>query len=85
MFQFLVQRKRLIISIVIFLIIIILIITNKPSAIFIETDTGYKLRDFGIGWDKKTIFPLWLVCIWLSIIIYLVVCFYFSHYYNSLV
>ena len=84
MLDFFVQRKRLVVSVIVFIIIMILIVVNKPSAIFIETEDGYKLRDFGIGWDKKTIFPLWLVCIWLAIIIYLAVCFYFSHYYNSL-
>lgn len=81
--NFIHQRKRLLTSIVIFICIFILIYINKPSCIFQETENGYILRDFGIGYNKKTIFPLWLVSCWLAVIVYLFVSIYYSEYFTS--
>jgi len=45
----------------------------KPSIIFYDDGT---LRDFGVGYKNKTIFPLWLISIFLGIWCYLLVLYF---------
>jgi uncharacterized membrane protein YozB (DUF420 family) len=83
--DYIIQHKNPLLATIAFIIIFILIYVNKPSAIFIETENGYQLREFGIGYEKKTIFPLWIVSIWIAIIVYFLIYFFFSNYYSSLI
>ena len=55
------------VSIAIFILLFVLIQAMKPS--FLYNSDG-SLRPFGIGYRKKTVVPLWLVVILLSIFTY---------------
>ena len=61
------------ISIVLFLFLFGIIIYMKP--VFLYNKNG-SIRNFGIGYKNKTIFPIWLLSIILGIISYLIVLFY---------
>ena len=63
-------------SLGLFFLFYILIIILKPAFIFNSNGT---LRDFGIGYKKKTVAPLWLMSILLSIVSYLLVLVYLNH------
>jgi hypothetical protein len=62
-------------SIVIFLVLFIVIISFKPH--FIYNKDG-SLRQFGLGYKRKTVIPMWLVTIILAIISYLCVLYYLA-------
>jgi len=64
------------VSVVIFVLLFSLIYVNKPSCFFMRDGT---LREFGIGYKNKTIFPLWLASIILGLCVYLGVSFYSRH------
>lgn len=68
-----INKNITLVSIIFFIIMFILLIVIKPEIVF--TKTG-KPRDFGLGYKNKTILPIWLFVIILSIISYLVVLFY---------
>lgn len=59
-------------SIVIFMFLFMIIIITKPSIIFNNDGT---FRNFGIGYSKKTVTPIWLVTIILAIISYFAILF----------
>ena len=61
------------ISIVIFIIFYTLIISLKPGFIYNNDGT---LRQFGLGFRKKTVIPVWLLSIVLSIMSYFSVLYY---------
>jgi hypothetical protein len=58
------------ISITLFLSIFVLIHHFKPSLLY--TSDG-SFRQFGVGYKQKTVVPIWLVAIFLSILCYLFV------------
>ena len=59
-------------SIVIFMFLFMIVILTKPSIIFNSDGT---FRNFGIGYSKKTVTPIWLVTIILAIISYFAILF----------
>nr|UZT29000.1 hypothetical protein [Nucleocytoviricota sp.]UZT29116.1 hypothetical protein [Nucleocytoviricota sp.] len=59
-------------SIVIFMFLFMIVIITKPSIIFNIDGT---FRNFGIGYSKKTVTPIWLVTIILAIISYFAILF----------
>jgi hypothetical protein len=59
-------------SIVIFMFLFMIVIITKPSIIFNSDGT---FRNFGIGYSKKTVTPIWLVTIILAIISYFAILF----------
>lgn len=63
-------------SIIIFMIFYLFIQVTKPS--FIYGNDG-ALRQFGLGYSKKTVLPLWLISIILGIVSYLLVLFYITY------
>lgn len=63
-------------AIVVFVGVYFLIIYGYPSMMF-EEDGG--IRQFGIGFRKKTIFPIWLLAIILGILSYLFVQYFCYH------
>jgi len=65
------------VAIVLFIIIFTLIQWIKPS--FLYNKDG-SLREFGIGYRNKTIFPLWLLSLVLGIFCYLFVIFYITKF-----
>lgn len=63
-------------AIILFLIVFGFIQIMKPS--FLYKSDG-SLREFGIGYKNKTIFPVWLLSIILGILSYLVVMYYVAY------
>lgn len=64
------EQYKLHISIILFLVIFWFLQFFKPSFLY-EPDGS--LRQFGIGYKNKTLFPIWLFSIYLGIICYLLV------------
>jgi hypothetical protein len=64
------------VSIILFIIIFGIIQWIKPS--FLYHSNG-SIREFGIGYKNKTIFPLWLLSILLGIISYLGVLYFITY------
>lgn len=63
-------------AIILFLIVFGIIQLMKP-AFFYKKDGS--IREFGIGYKNKTIFPVWLFSIVLGILSYLVVMYYIAY------
>lgn len=70
-----IRRNITSISIVIFAAIYGIIVLSKPA--FMYNKDG-SLRQFGIGYQKKTILPAWLIAIVVAIISYFGVLYYIS-------
>ena len=62
-------------AIVLFIILFTTIQMIKPA--FLYNKDG-SIREFGVGYRNKTIFPLWLLSLVLGIISYLIVMYYIS-------
>lgn len=62
-------------SIVIFMFLFMIVIITKPSIIFNNDGT---FRNFGIGYSKKTVTPIWLITIILAIISYFGILFFLN-------
>ena len=69
----LLKINKLSLSIAAFIIVYYLIQVSKPS--FLYKKNG-ELRQFGIGYKEKTIFPAWLLSIILAILIYVCISYY---------
>ena len=63
-------RNPLETSIIIYLIVVIIIWCVKPRFLF---DEDGNFKQFGVGQNKKTIFPLWLILVLLGVIIYFII------------
>jgi len=57
-------------AILLYVIVFMLVQYMNPSFIYNEDGS---LREFGIGYSSKTVFPIWLVAIILGILSYLIV------------
>tara|TARA_X000000950_G_scaffold277639_1_gene367353 strand:+ start:43 stop:288 length:246 start_codon:yes stop_codon:yes gene_type:complete len=62
-------------AILLFLVIFITIQIAKPS--FIYNNDG-SFRQFGLGWRKKTVIPIWLITIFVAILSYVFVLYYLN-------
>lgn len=71
-----VKKHITIFSVLIFLILYFAIYIIKPDIIF-ENDGS--LRQFGIGYNKRTFLPAWLVAILLAIVSYFLILYYTSN------
>ena len=70
-------RKHLIsVSLILFIFIFFIINQIKPSFLF---DKNGAIRKFGLGYKQKTVLPLWLIVIIISILSYLSVLFYLTY------
>jgi hypothetical protein len=65
-----IKKYQTLMSILLFLIVYYIIQYDKPLFIYNVDGT---LRQFGIGYKKKTILPIWLLAILLAIISYMIV------------
>ena len=63
-------------SIIIFLIFFVILNVMKPH--FLYNKDG-SLRQFGLGFKKKTIIPVWIMAIFLSILSYFMLMYYSSN------
>lgn len=65
-----VRNNKISLAILLFLVFMIILHLVKPA--FIYDDDG-SFRQFGIGYRKKTIVPIWAVSIILAILSYIIV------------
>jgi len=66
-FKGLIVYHKLTVSILIFLAIFFIIHQSKPALMY---DKDGAFRQFGVGYKHKTVIPIWLVSIMLSILTY---------------
>ena len=78
MINYYLQNYKIVSAIILFFILYILFISLKPSFCFDEDEN---LLQFGLNYKNKTILPLWLITILLSIISYFSI-YYFLHLQN---
>lgn len=71
-----IRRNITTISIGIYAILFTIVIMLKPA--FVYNDDG-SLRDFGIGYRKKTVIPVWLIAICLAILSYFSILYYLTY------
>lgn len=71
-----IRRHITSLSILIFIISYSLLMIMKPAIIY---NTDGSLRQFGIGFKKKTILPAWLISILMAIFSYFGVLYYISY------
>ena len=76
MYRDFITNNKTLTAILLFLTIYILIIIGKPK--FLYHPNG-SLREFGVGFRNKTIFPIWLLAIILAILCYLFILYYSVH------
>ena len=72
----LIKSNILLSSVIIFMFLFMIIILSKPSVIFNHDGT---FRNFGIGYSRKTILPIWLITIILAIVSYFAIIYYISY------
>ena len=71
-----IRDNAVLIAVALFIVIFGVIQFAKPS--FLYNDDG-SVREFGIGYRNKTIFPVWLLSIVLGILCYLFVLYYLAN------
>ncbi len=64
------------VSIVIFFILYFYLNYVKPAFLYNKDGT---LREFGVGFKKRTVVPLWLITIFIAIISYFSVLYYIEY------
>jgi hypothetical protein len=72
----LIKRKYMFVIIILFLFVFLAINYSKPLWLY---NRDGSIKQFGLGYKKKTIFPIWIFTIILAIICYLVVLFYVNY------
>ena len=71
-----IRHNKISMAILIYIILFGLINCLKPA--FMYNSDG-SLKEFGVGFRKKTIIPVWLISIFLAIIAYFSVVYYTAH------
>jgi hypothetical protein len=72
LYQF-ISNNHLLVSVLLFLILYLMIIVGAPNFLF---NLDGSIRQFGIGYRNKTIFPIWILAIALGILSYLYIIYY---------
>jgi hypothetical protein len=72
-----IKDNILITSISLFTILFTTLQLGKPKFIYNEDGS---LKQFGVGYEKKTVFPLWLLSIIIAILAYIFVKYYILSY-----
>ena len=76
MYRFFIKKHIVSFSIIVFVAIFLIIHNIKPS--FLYKNDG-SIRQFGVGYRNKTVLPLWLIVIVLSILSYLSILYYLAY------
>jgi quinol-cytochrome oxidoreductase complex cytochrome b subunit len=69
------RHNKIAVAIVIYILLFALINFLKPAFMY---NTDGSLKEFGVGFRKKTIIPVWLISIILAILAYFSVVYYSS-------
>jgi hypothetical protein len=70
-----IRHNKISVAILIYILLFVLINSLKPA--FMYNPDG-SLKEFGVGYRKKTIIPVWLISIFLAIVAYFSVVYYTS-------
>jgi quinol-cytochrome oxidoreductase complex cytochrome b subunit len=73
MMKNIVKKNILLFTVILFLSLFSFFVYFKPNTVF---DKDGSPLNFGLGYTKKTILPIWLIVIIISIISYLFILFY---------
>jgi membrane-associated protease RseP (regulator of RpoE activity) len=73
MYKKYIEKHPTLVSIILFLVLFSVIQLGHPAFLY---NTDGSIRQFGIGYRNKTIFPIWILAITLAILCYLFVLFY---------
>ena len=76
MYRGYIRENVTLVSVVMFIIIFGTIQTMKPACLY---NRDGSIREFGIGYRNKTIFPIWLLSLCLGILCYLFVMSYVAN------
>ena len=76
-FKNIIRSYKLTLSILLFLFLFFIVHSIKPSCIY-TPDGGF--RDFGVGYKNKTVLPMWVISIVLSILSYLAISSYLFYF-----
>jgi len=76
MYRNIIRNNVTLVAIILFIAIFSLIQLSKPAFLY---NTDGSIREFGVGYKNKTIFPIWLLSIVLGIVCYLIVMYYIVH------
>jgi hypothetical protein len=71
-----IRYHKLNVTILLFLILFTAIHLLKPGLIY---DKDGSFREFGVGYRHKTVIPIWVISIVLSILCYLAVSYYLAY------
>ena len=61
------KKHKVTVSIILFIMLFSIIQMFKPAFLYKQNGT---LREFGLGYRNKTIFPVWLLALFLAIMSY---------------
>lgn len=70
-----IRKNKLSFAIILFLIVLSFLHTIKPNFIYNKNGT---FREFGLGYLKKTVLPMWLIVIITAILCYLFILYYIT-------
>lgn len=76
MYRSYIRENITLVSVVMFIIIFGTIQMMKPACLY---NRDGSIREFGIGYRNKTIFPIWLLSLCLGILCYLFVMYYVAN------
>ena len=72
-----IRHNKISVAILVYIILFVLVNMVKPA--FMYNPDG-SIKEFGVGFRKKTIIPIWLISIFIAIIAYFSVMYYVSVY-----
>lgn len=75
MYRLFIRRNITSVSITVFVLLFCLVQLFAPGFLYNEDGS---LREFGVGYKKKTVIPIWLVAFILAIFSYLFVLYYLA-------
>lgn len=75
MYKLFIRKHTTSIAILVFIVSFYLLLCCRPSFLYKKNGT---LRQFGLGYKKKTVLPVWLVALIMAILSYLLVVYYLA-------
>ena len=75
MYRSYISKNPTLVSIILFIVLFTTIQIGKPGFLY---NIDGSIREFGIGYRNKTIFPIWLLSIILGILCYLLLMYYLA-------